>query len=47
MIMISDNVPKVFQTAFRDFAGVKYSKIYNAFQEGNAVYLAKAFQKVT
>ena len=47
MTMIADNVPKVFQTAFRDFAGVKDSKIYNAFQEGNAVYLAKAFQKVT
>jgi len=47
MIMIADNVPKVFQTAFRDFAGVKDSKIYNAFQGGNAVYLAKAFQKVT
>ncbi len=47
MTMIADNVPKVFQTAFRDFAGVKDSQIYNAFQEGKAVYLAKAFQKVT
>jgi len=47
MSMIADNVPKVFQTAFRDFAGVKDSQIYNAFQEGKAVYLAKAFQKVT
>jgi ubiquinone/menaquinone biosynthesis C-methylase UbiE len=47
MTMIADNVPKVFQTAFRDFSGVKDSQIYNAFQEGKAVYLAKAFQKVT
>ena len=47
MSMIADNVPKVFQTAFRDFSGVKDSQIYNAFQEGKAVYLAKAFQKVT
>ena len=47
MSMIADNVPKAIQTAFRDFAGVKDSQIYNAFQEGKAVYLAKAFQKVT
>ena len=46
MSMIADNVPKAIQTAFRDFAGVKYSQIYNAFQEGKAVYLAKTFQKV-
>ena len=47
MAMIADNVPKVLQSAFKDFAGVKDSQIYNAFQDGNAVYLAKAFQKVT
>jgi ubiquinone/menaquinone biosynthesis C-methylase UbiE len=46
MTMIADNVPKAIQTAFRDFAGVKDSQIYNAFQEGKAVYLAKTFQKV-
>ena len=45
MEMISLHVPKFLQTAFKDFAGVKNSKIYNAFNDGNAVYLAKAFQK--
>ena len=45
MEMIKIHVPKFLQTAFKDFAGVKYSKIYNAFNDGNAVYLAKAFQK--
>ena len=46
MTMIADNVPRAIQTAFRDFSGVKYSQIYNAFQEKKAVYLAKAYQKV-
>ena len=45
MEMIKLHVPKFLQTAFKDFAGVKNSKIYNAFNDGNAVYLAKAFQK--
>ena len=45
MEMISLHVPKFLQTAFKDFAGVKNSKIYNAFTDGSAVYLSKAFQK--
>ena len=45
MEMIKLHVPKLLQPAFKDFAGVKNSKIYNAFNDGNAVYLAKAFQK--
>ena len=45
MEMISLHVPKFLQTAFKDFAGVKNSKIYNAFNDGSAVYLSKAFQK--
>ena len=45
MEMIKLNVPKLLQPAFKDFAGVKNSKIYNAFNDGSAVYLSKAFQK--
>ena len=45
MQMIKLHVPKFLQSAFKDFAGVKKSKIYNAFNDGSAVYLAKAFQK--
>jgi len=44
--MIQKHVPGFLQTAFQDFAGVKDSKIYNAFKDGDALYLAKAFQKV-
>ena len=44
--MISLHVPKFVQGAFKDFAGVKDSQIYNAFKNGNSVYLSKAFQKV-
>ena len=43
--MINTHVPRWIQPAFRDFAGVKNSKIYNAFKDGTTVYLAKAFQK--
>lgn len=43
--MINTHVPHWIQPAFRDFAGVKNSKIYNAFKDGTTVYLAKAFQK--
>ena len=46
MEMIKLHVPKILQPAFKDFAGVKNSKIYNAFIDGSAVYLAKAFQKI-
>ena len=45
MEMIKLHVPKFLQPAFKDFSGVKNSKIYNAFNDGTAVYLAKAFQK--
>ena len=45
MGMIKSHVPKILQTAFKDFAGAKDSKIYNAFNNGGAVYLAKAFKK--
>ena len=45
MGMIKNHVPKILQTAFKDFAGAKDSKIYNAFKNGGAVYLAKSFKK--
>ena len=45
MEMISNHVPKFLQKAFADFAGVKNSKIYNAFHDGNAVYLLKILKK--
>ena len=45
MDMIKNHVPKILQTAFKDFAGAKDSKIYNAFNNGGAVYLAKSFKK--
>jgi len=41
------HVPKFLQPAFRDFSGVKNSKIYNAFKDGSAVYLAKGYQKIS
>ena len=44
--LISIHVPKFIQGAFKDFAGVKDSQIYNAFKNGNSVYLSKAFQKI-
>ena len=45
--MIELHVPKFLQPAFRDFSGVKNSKIYNAFKDGSAVYLAKGYQKIS
>ena len=36
MGMIKNHVPKILQTAFKDFAGAKDSKIYNAFNNGGA-----------
>ena len=47
MEMINLHVPKFFQTAFRNFSGVRNSKIYNAFRDGSAVYLAKGYQKIS
>ena len=46
MNMINAHVPKILQPAFKDFAGVKNSKIYNGFKDGTAVYLAKVFKKI-
>ena len=43
--MIEDNVPTMIQSAFKDFAGVKDSKIYNAFKDRSAVYLRFVLQK--
>jgi len=45
MKMIDENVPTIIQSAFKDFAGVKDSKIYNAFKDGTAVYLQFVLQK--
>jgi ubiquinone/menaquinone biosynthesis C-methylase UbiE len=45
MKMITDNVPTMIQSAFKDFAGVMDSKIYNAFKDGSAVYLRFVLQK--
>ena len=45
MKTIDEKVPSLIQSAFRDFAGVKDSKIYNAFKDGSAVYLCYLLQK--
>ena len=45
--MINSYVPKIINNAFKDFAGVKGSKIYNSFKNGNAVYLSKVLQKIS
>lgn len=45
--MINAHVPRWIQPAFRDFAGVKDSKIYNGFKDGTTVYMSKAFQKIS
>ena len=45
--MINSYVPKIINNAFKDFAGVKDSKTYNSFKNGNAVYLSKVLQKVS
>ena len=47
MKMIDDNVPHFVQPAFRDFAGVKDSKIYSAFSDGSAVYISYILKKPT
>ena len=43
--LIDKHVPAWIRPAFKDFAGVKDSKIYNAFKNGATVYMSKAFQK--
>ena len=40
------NMSIIGEGAFKDFAGVKNSQIYNAFKNGNSVYLSKGFQKL-
>ena len=45
--MINSYVPKIINNAFKDFAGVKGSEIYNSFKNGNAVYLSKVLQKIS
>ena len=45
MKMISQHVPFLLRGSFREFSGVKGSKIHNAFSNGDIVYLAKTFQK--
>ncbi len=45
MKMISQHVPFLLRGSFREFSGVKGSKIHKAFSNGDIVYLAKTFQK--
>jgi len=45
--MINSYVPKILNNAFKDFAGVKGSEIYNSFKNGNAVYLSKVLKKIS
>ena len=42
---ISQFVPGFLRKAFRDFAAVKGTRIYNGFAEGSIVYLSKVFKK--
>lgn len=42
---INNNVPTILRHAFSEFAGVKNSKIYNGFVDGNLVYLTAILQK--
>ncbi|MGI0481858.1 class I SAM-dependent methyltransferase [Geminocystis sp. CENA526] len=43
--VIKNYVPTFFQGVFQEFAGVKNSQIYNAFETGEMVYLSYVFQK--
>jgi ubiquinone/menaquinone biosynthesis C-methylase UbiE len=45
MKMISQHVPGLLRGSFREFSGVKGSKIYKAFSKNEIVYMAKTFQK--
>jgi len=45
MKMIAQHVPRLLRGSFREFSGVKGSKIYNAFSNNEIVYMAKTFQK--
>jgi len=43
--LIAEHVPGLLKASFREFSGVKGSKIYNSFSNGDIVYMAKTFQK--
>lgn len=46
MRTISKNVPLLFLTQFREFAGVKDSLVYNQFVKGELLYLSLVMRKV-
>jgi ubiquinone/menaquinone biosynthesis C-methylase UbiE len=43
--LININVPKFLRQAFQEFAGVKDSKIYNGFVNGEMIYLSYILEK--
>lgn len=43
--LIEKHVPSFLKEAFQDFAGVKDSQVYEAFQTGKLVYLSYVFEK--
>ena len=45
MTVIDDYVPRFLKSSFMQFAGVKHSKVYDAFVNGDTVYLGKIFEK--
>jgi ubiquinone/menaquinone biosynthesis C-methylase UbiE len=45
MTVIDDYVPRFLKSSFMQFAGVKHSKVYDAFVNGDTVYLGKVFEK--
>ena len=45
MTVINDYVPRFLKSSFMQFAGVKHSKVYDAFVNGDTVYLGKIFEK--
>ena len=45
MTVINDYVPRFLKSSFMQFAGVKHSKVYDAFVNGDTVYLGKVFEK--
>lgn len=43
--LININVPKFLRQVFQEFAGIKDSKIYNGFVNGEMIYLSYVFEK--
>jgi hypothetical protein len=43
--LINNYVPPFLKTAFQEFAAVKDSRMYQAFQTGQMIYLSYIFQK--